>query len=191
MEDDFEKRKAESEVLLKERERLLNELKKVDDEIKALEVKFRRLEKESSSIRRDKLTSAKNHIANLSSKRRRAMRNATYKMLRKVSKERAKFQATIDFAKEVEGSLVDTIVKEELGWVVGRTRICAPFGFDEVLLVDGIRGSANPLPEGEDVLWEVVLVPLRGNKPFYKEMYTLDIPHSEAKMIRVLPSVSL
>ena len=191
MEDDFEKRKAESEALLKERERLQSELKKVDDEIKALEVKFRILEKESASIRRDKLISAKKHIANLSPERRRAMRNAAYKMLRKVSKERAKLQTAIDFAKEVESSLVDTILKEELRWVAGRTRICAPFGFDEVLLVDGIRGSANPLPEGEDVLWEVVLVPVRGNKPFYKEMYTLDIPHSEAKRIKVLPFTSL
>lgn len=191
MDDDFEKRKAESEALLKERERLQNELKKVDDEIKAMEVKFRILEKESASIRRDKLTSAKSYIANLSPERRRVMRKATYKMLRKVSKERAKLQSTIDFARKVEGSLVDIILKEELRWIAGRTRICAPFGFDEVLLVDGIRGSANPLPEGEDVLWEVVLVPVRGNKPFYKEMYMLDIPHSEAKAIKVLPFTSL
>ena len=191
MEDDFEKRKAESELLLKERERLQNELKKVEDEIKASEAKIRRLKEQSSSAKRDKLTSAKDYIANLSPERRRTMRKASYKILRKVSKERAKLQSTLDFAKEVEDSLVNTIVKEELGWIVGRTRICAPFGFDEVLLVDGIRGSANPLPEDEDVLWEVVLVPIRGNKPFYKEMYTLDVPHSEAKRIQVLPFTSL
>lgn len=186
MEDNFEKRKAESELLLKERERLESELKKIEDEIKASEAKIRNLEKQSVSIKRDKLVSAKEHIANLSPERRRAMRKVTYKMLRKVSEDRTKLQDAVDSVIELESSLVDTIVKEELGWTIGRTRIILPDNFSEVYLVYGIRGSTNSLPEGEELLWELDIVPIRGNKPFYEEIEKVVVPHSLAKTIKVI-----